>query len=918
MSPLKAKTIISFLVLITFLIFPDEVLSQRRQRTSRLPEVSRGDTLNIVPATDSLSTDSIAVVDTVSGRRQQPFDAPIVYEANDSIVITFTEGVNAHLYGQGKIDYESIELVSDIISMNMDSSTVYARGREDSLGVVTGRPVFKDGETPYETNTIRYNLRSRRGLISNVITQQGEGYVVGNNAKKGANDELFMINGRYTTCDHHDHPHFYLQLTRAKVRPKKNVVTGPAYLVVEDVPLPIAVPFFFFPFSSSYSSGFLMPSYMDDSNRGFGLTQGGYYFAISDKMDLKVLGDIFTRGSWALGIESNYIKRYRYSGALLFNYQVTKLGDKAVPEEYSVAKDLKVVWNHRQDPKASPNSSFSANVNFSTSSYERQNVGNFYNPTAATQNTKTSSVSYSRTFPDQKLTIASTFNIAQTLRDSSIAVTLPDMNISLSRIFPFKRRRAVGEERWYEKISLSYTGRLTNSIRTKDDQIFNSNLIKDWNNGMQHNIPVSATFTLFNYFNITPSVNYTERWYTRKVMQDWNPTEGKVLPTDTIYGFHRVYNYNASIGISTKLYGMYTPLFKFAREKEVQIRHVFTPQISISAAPDFGSERYGYHKKVTYLNPATGQQDTTYYSPYSYTGAAFSPPGRGKQGTINFDISNNLEMKIKSDKDSTGYKKVSLIDELGFSLSYNTAAETRPWSDLGVRLRLRLSKNYTLNLNSSFATYAYQFDETGRVYVGDRTEWSYGRFGRFQGWGSSFNYTLNNDTWKKWFGGKTDEELGKDNQTENPLGSDEEIPANTSRPKEEAVANADGYQEFSMPWSLNLNYSFNIREDTRKPINPKSMRYPYTYTHNLNISGNIKLSNKWAISFNSGYDFEFKEITQTTFQISRDLHCWNLSASLSPFGRYRSYNVTLRASASILRDLKYEQRNQMQSNIQWY
>lgn len=907
MTHLKANTIISFTLLFLFLLLPEEAVGQRRRRG----EVANSDSLQINPQ-DSIAGDSLTAIAPIPKR--QPLDAPVIYEANDSIV--FEEGGYAHLYGQGKVNYEQIELASDIITMNMDSSTVYARGVTDSLGVASGIPVFKEGETSYETNTIRYNFKSKRGLISNVVTQQGEGYVTGNNAKKGSNDELFMINGRYTTCDHHDHPHFYLQLTRAKVRPKKNVVTGPAYLVVEDVPLPLAVPFFFFPFSSSYSSGFIMPSYMDDSNRGFGLTGGGYYFAISDKMDLKVYGDIFTRGSWSLAAETNYAKRYKYSGMFQGSYQVTKTGDKGMPD-YSVSKDMKLAWTHRQDPKANPNSTFSASVNFTTSSYERSNINNYYNPNLMGQNTKTSSVSYSRNFPDQKLNISSTMNIAQSMKDSSIAVTLPDLNISLSQIFPLKRKNRIGSERWYEKISLRYTGRLTNSIRTKDTEIFEKNLIKDWTNGMNHNIPISATFSVFNYINVTPSFNYTERWYTKKVSQDYSTEEGKLLPTDTIYGFHRVYNYDFSIGINTKIYGMYEPLLKFAKNKGVVMRHIITPTVTIAAAPSF--DKYW----VPYID---NNGKTNYYSPYAstYTGNTFGVPDRGRRGTITFDLANNVEMKYNSENDSTGSKKVSLIDELGGSIFYNTAAEERPWGDLSLRLRLKLSKSYTLNLNTTFKTYGYRFDDTGAVVQNNRTEWSYGRFGIFQGWNTSFNYTLNNDTWKnlkaKFFGGEKEEE-SKDPVVDGEAQGLADVVTDdpmTSRPKEQAVADADGYQAFKMPWSFSINYGFSIREDQSKKINDKTMRYPYTVTHNLNGSGNIKISNKWAISFTSGYDFHAKEITQTTFNISRDLHCWNMTATVSPFGRWKSYMFTIRASASILQDLKWEQRSQTQSNIQWY
>ena len=903
MAPLRAKIIISFILLIVLLMLPDEATSQRRRRGMIASNTAQTDSLN---GNDSLRADTVVVrVDSVAPTKKQPLDAPVIYESNDST--TFTLGGAATLYGSGKVNYQNIELAAEVISMNLDSSTVHAYGIKDTTGTIKGKPVFKEGETAYDTETISYNFKSKKAGITDIITQQGEGYVTGSRAKKGANDEIFMEHGRYTTCDHHDHPHFYMQLTRAKVRPKKNVVTGPAYLVVEDVPLPLAVPFFFFPFSSSYSSGFIMPTYMDDSSRGFGLAEGGYYFAMSDIMDLKLTGDIFTKGSWRLSGLTNYNKRYKYSGTLQADYQVTKTGDKGMPD-YTVAKDFKVVWNHRQDAKASPNSTFSASVNFSTSSYERSNINNLYNSQLLTQNTKTSSISYSRSFPDIGLTLSGTTNIAQTMRDSSIAVTLPDLNITLSRLFPFKRKKAAGAERWYEKISISYTGRLTNSIRTKDDRLFKTG-ISGWENAMNHNIPISATFTLFKYLQVNPSVNYTERWYTRKINQTYNEETGRLEQNlnDTINGFYRVSNYSASLSLSTKLYGMYKPLFM--KKKEIQIRHVVTPQVSISGAPSFSK----YWEEYTDNNG-----NTQYYSPF--TGQPFGVPSREGSGTVSFSLANNLEMKYFDAKKDT-LKKVSLIDDLSVNMSYNMAAKEKPWSPLSLNLRMKLTKNYTFNMNASFATYAYTFDKSGNVVEGNRTEWSYGRFGRFQGYGSSFNYTFNNDTWKKWFGPKEDEK-GKDKK-ESEDGGDEDSDGSaedgtTTKKVEKAQADPDGYQVFKMPWSLSFSYSFNIREDRTKPINRYSMRYPFTYTHNINMNGNVKISNNWSLSFNSGYDFQAKEITQTSCTISRDLHCFNLSASLSPFGRWKYYNVTIRANASILQDLKYEQRSQTQSNIQWY
>lgn len=910
MTPLKRHRFITLLLLFACLLLSVSTGAQRRRRGA----VSGSDTLR----TDTLAGDTLWT-DTVKPKKKQPLDAPVVYEANDSIV--FTEGGFAHLYGAGKVNYEKIELTSDVITMNMDSSTVYARGVPDSVGVEKGSPVFKDGDTPYESKEMRYNFKTKKGFINHIVTQQGDGYVTSEESKKGEGDELYLRHGKYTTCDQHDHPHFYLKLSMGKVRPKKNVVFGPAQLVVEDVPLPIAVPFGFFPFNSSYSSGFIMPSYGDEMNRGFYLRDGGYYFAISDRMDLKLLGEIFTKGSWGLSAQSNYNKRYKYAGSFNASYIVTKTGEKNMPD-YMVTKDFKIAWSHRQDAKASPNSSFSANVNFATSSYDQRNLSSLYNPQQYSNNTKTSSVSYSRNFPEIGLNLSSTFNITQNTRDSSMSVTLPDLNISLNRIYPFKRKKAVGDERWYEKISFQYTGHLTNSINTKDNLILKQGISK-WNNGMQHSIPVSATFTLFKYFNIVPSFNYTERWYTRKVEQSYDPMERDKVRRDTINGFSRVYDYRMSLEVNTKLYGFYKPWKKLFGDKIEMIRHVVTPSVSISYAPDFGSSRYGYYKTYQYTDE-DGEVRTVEYSPFS--GQAFSIPGKGKSESINFSIDNNVEMKVKSDKDSTGVKKISLIDQLSANMSYNAAAQRQPWSDLSMNLRLKLTKNYTFNMNARFATYAYEFDENGKVVVGDRTEWSYGRFGRFQGYSGSFSYTLNNDTWKKWFGKKDDSESKdrKKDRKEDALDGDadeegaEDDTKSGIRKQEKAALDPDGYLAFKMPWSLSLSYSYSIREDRTKNINVKTMRYPYSVTHSLNASGNLKLGSRWNINYSSGYDFNTKEMSMTTVNISRDLHCFNMSCGLV-FGPFTSYNFTIRANSSLLTDaLKWDQRSNTGSSVTWY
>lgn len=912
------RTTYLLLSLFVFGFFCSFYAEAQRVRGKRM----RGGDRNSVTA-DSLQRDSLAMdslgMDTLAAdtaKKKEPLDAPVIYEASDSIV--FTKGGYAHLYGEGKVNYQNIELTSAVISMNMDSSTVYARGVADTTGVETGTPIFKDGETPYESKIMRYNFKTKKGFINNIVTQQGEGYVTSEEGKKGANDEIYMRHGKYTTCDNHEHPHFYLKLSMAKVRPKKNVVFGPAQLVVEDVPLPIAVPFGFFPFNSSYSSGFIMPTYGDEMNRGFYLRDGGYYFAISDKMDLKVLGEIFTKGSWGLSAASNYTKRYKFSGSFNASYLVTKTGEKNMPD-YSVSKDFRIQWSHRQDAKANPNSSFSASVNFATSSYDRSSLSSLYNPQQYSQNTKASSVSYSRNFPEIGLNISGAFNITQNTRDSSLSMTLPDVNISLNRIYPFKRKKSAGDERWYEKISLQYTGSITNSISTKDNLLFKTPLTQ-WENGMQHKIPVSATFNLFKYINIVPSFNYTERWYLRKVKQSYDPnsTSTDHVRRDTINGFNRVYDYNLALQMNTKLYGMYKPLFM--KSKEIQIRHVFTPTISYTYTPDFGKARYGYYDTYTYTDE-NGEVRTVEYSPYE--GAVYGVPGKQMSQNISFSVDNNIEMKMKSDKDTTGYKKISLIDQLGASLSYDVA--NKRWSDLSMNLRLKFPNNYTFNMNASFATYAYQFDENGNVVVGDRTEWSYGRFGRFQGYSGSFSYTLNNDTFKKLFGKKdeNDDKNKKDKENsdeEDDTDEETESQNNNSnmRKTEKASLDSDGYLAFKFPWSISLSYSYSIREDRSKKINIKKMRYPYSLTHSLNVSGNFKIGSRWNMTYSTGYDFTTKEMSMTTLNITRDLHCFNMSCGLV-FGPFTSYNFSIRANSSMLTDaLKWDQRSNTGSAVTWY
>ena len=888
------------------------------------PDTLDMDSLQLAVYHHNKAIDDSIRADSANRAKKNGIDAPVNYTANDSLVYDAMTKTS-RLYGDAEVKYENMDLKSDKIQMNLDSSIVHATGSPDSTekGGIKGRPVFKMGSDTYDTDTIAFNFKTKKGLVQNAYTEQQDGYLRSQISKRNDNGDVYLAHGRYTTCDK-EHPDFYIALSRAKVRPGKDVIFGPAYIVVADVPLPLAVPYGFFPFTKSYSSGFIMPSYGDENNRGFYLRDGGYYFAVSDKWDLKLLGEIYTKGSWGISAASNYRKRYKYSGSFFAAYQDTKTGDKGMPD-FQEQESFKLQWSHRQDPKANPFSSLSASVNFATSSYERNNLTSMYNPQAMTQTTRTSSVSWSTTFSSIGLSLSTSANLSQNMQNSTISLTLPDVNVSISRFYPFRRKHRVGEERWYEKISMSYTGQMSNSIQTKENLLLHSNIVKDWHNGMQHNIPINASFTLFKFINVTPSFNFTDRMTMSKVEKSWNQaTQTEVA--DTTYGFHNIYNWNMSVSASTKLYGFYIPNRKIFGEKIQAIRHVFTPQVSFSYAPDFGSARYGYYQTYQKTD-RDGNVSLVEYSPYS--AGLYGPPGKGRTGSVSWDVSNNIEMKIKSDKDSTGFKKISLIDELGASMSYNMAARRQPWSDLSMRIRLKWWKNYTFNLNAVFATYAYELDENGKPYVGDRTEWGYGRFGRFQGMSQNISYTLNPEKIKKLFGGKDTE---KDNdKNHDDEGIDTNIESNIDDAMEKgrrgadkkqnggkASTDDDGYLPFSMPWSLTFGYGITMREDRGGRFNKKSMRYPYKFTQTLNVSGNLRISDGWNISFSSGYDFENKQISMTTASLQRDLHCFNMSCSvvLAP---YTSYNFSFRANAATLTDaLKYDKRSGYSNAVQWY
>ena len=858
--------------------------------------------------------------------KKETIDARVEYSSQDSMVI-MGNGI-VHMYGSGELQYKSMNLTAEYIRVHMDSTTLYAAGVYDTITEEwVGKPVFAEGDESYQTGEITYNLKTQKGFIRNAITEQGEGYVTADKTKKVGDDVLMMAGGRYTTCDDHDCPHFYLRMTKAKVKPGSYIATGPAYLVVGEVPLPLAIPFGFFPFTSSYSSGLIMPNFGDDYTRGLYMTGLGYYFAINDYMDLQLTGDIYTRGTWAVTARSRYVKRYKFQGSVSVNYRWDVTGEKDMPN-YNVAKNLSVQWSHTQDSKANPYNNFSASVNFKTSGYNRSNINSYYDVQANAENTTSSSVSYTQRFPDSPWSLSLSMNLTQRTKDSTLYVNLPSLNVSMSRIYPFKRKKALGKQKWYEKISLQYSGSFTNSITCKESEFFKSSFVKDWDNRLKHNLTSSASFMAFKYLSITPSISFTDRMFFSRVDQSWNE-DLRQVQKDTVQGFYNVYNFNASISMSTKLYGYYIPFRKWFGDKVDRFRHVMTPSVSFSYSPDFGAEywakRYGgfygsYDKMVTVKDEAGNWVpkldenglpifEEVYYSRFK------EAPGRGASATLSFSLGNNLEMKLRNDKDTTGkepYKVYSIIDNLSISGGYNFIADSMNWSNFSVNLRIKIPKvNYTINLSGQFDPYMYTTTASGAHVRSNQLYWNHGRFPHFLGTSTSFSYTFNNDVVKKWFAKK---DKGEQNQEGEEV-DDSEILEDVALEKngrekrsrsQDTEVTDDGYLFAKIPWSLSVSYNLRYTAAGGGQWNEKKNVPKMEFRHNLSFSASLGLGSGWKASTSLSYDVNAKKLAYTSINVSRDLHCWSMSASFVPFGPFKSYTFHIGVNAGMLKDLKYD------------
>ena len=854
---------------------------------------------------------SLMQVDTTSNNemdstiQKSEIETTINYSAKDSIFYDL-KSQKIKLYGNSKIDYGEINLEAYEILVNWNDKTLDANYLTDSTGKKVGKPIFSEGNQSYETDKITYNFDSRKAKIKGIVTQLDDAYMQGEDVKKNEEDELFISHAMYTTCNLEE-PHFHISSGKIKVIPGKKVVSGPFHLKFGDVPTPLGFIFGMFPQPKKKVSGLIMPNYGEEKRRGFYLRDGGYYFAVNDHIDLRLTGDVYSKGSYGMTLGSSYKKRYSYSGNLRFNYNKSKLGDFENP---STSNDFSFSWSHTPDAKGK-SSRFSSSVNFQTNSYN-QNKNLVYSNFNESINAQfNSNISYTKTFKGSPFNLSANLRHSQNVQTKKVNLTLPDVSYNMSRIYPFKNLGKLGKTA-LGKISISH--RFNGKIELTNGSVGNSlsglNILNSSNNfseqidfnmdnlnsiidrskiGGKHTIPISTSFNLLKYFTVSPSVNYNEIWYFKKLSYNYNELEDGI-EIDTTNSFQRAWSYSSAFALSTRIYG--TVFFKKSKIKA--IRHVISPEISMSFSPDFTKPKFGYYENVQ----INSEGDTKLLS--KYENFLFGSPRIGSSASMNFYIGNNLEMKVVDKNDTiSGTRKIKIFDNLSFSSSYNFLADSFRLAPVRFSTRTSFFKRLiNLSVSGNIDPYTFKLDSISEnssgiknVYQRRVDELAYKNN---QGIGSLayINMSLGFRFSAKDFRSEDEEE--KDSS----FGTREEIDYINS--------NIAEYIDFNVPWSINASYNLNRRK--------LGFRDP-TITQTLTFSGDVSISEKTKISFRSGYDFKFKMLTQTSINATRDLHCWRINFSWVPFGRFQSYNLSINAVSALLQDLKLEKRSRFFDNL---
>ncbi len=846
--------------------------------------------------------------DTLGGKQPliispDAVDEPIVYTA-DGYMKTDLRTKKVSLVENAKVTYGTIVLTADSIILDMETGSVFATFRLDSAGNAVGLPVYKDGSEEFESKELTYNFKSKKGVIRNVTTEQEGGYLQSLTTKRHEDGTLHVNRSKFTTCDAEE-PHFYLALPRAKVYPGEKIVSGPAYMVVADIPLPLILPFGFFPVQQKRASGIVMPKYGQEARRGYFLSNGGYYFALSDYFDLKLTGTIYTNGTWLADAATSYRMRYRYSGSFGFSYANNINSYKGLPD-YGKNTNYRISWSHSQDAKANPGSRFSASVNMSSSGYDKNNS---YEVADHVTTTRQSSISYSKSWAGKPITFSTSLNQTQNVQNKTMVLNLPKGSFNVSRIYPFKPRKPVAKSRWYHDLTTQYSASFENKIDTYDSLLFTSAVWKSMKNGFKHEVPFSLQIRPFNNFSISPSVRYTGVLYTQRIEKRWDPSyydenRNKVVPSvvnDTIRGltYGQALVPSVSASFNPSIYGTIQFTKKGARVES--IRHVLKPSIGFSYSPETD--------RLTSDMFRTVQSDTLgNLREYSiYEGSLFGTPSTGRRaGSVSFSLSNLVEAKVYARNDTTGKpKKVKIIESLSLNTSYNIFADSLNWSPVSASFRTTLAQNINIQAGSSFSIYG--MNQTGGTVR---------QLAVTQGLGlarmTSFNMSLDLDLGQL-IGNKDrnsqQQNTGQEGQrpTSGRLTDDADVPGGAA-PNNLPLSNKNldefGYVRFDVPWSLRVAYNFSYsKPGLRTNVN-----------QTMTLSGDVRLTPKMAINYNTGYDFNQNEITMTRVGISRDLHCWEMSFSWIPVGYMKSWNFTIRAKASMLQDLKYERRKDYHEN----
>jgi hypothetical protein len=844
----------------------------------------------VILRVDSITPDSVFKIKKIS---KDAIDKQVTYSAPGGYILNDLINKKATIVKNGVVDYGDIEIKADSIIFDMTTNHVYAVGVKDSTGTVVGKPAFKSGSEEFTSDTLEYNFKTKIAVITNIVTQQDEGLLHSYKTKLLEDGTSNIFRSTYSTCDA-DTPHFYINLKKAKVYPGKKIISGPANLVLEGIPLPLYLPFGFFPIQTKKAaSGLIIPKPHYESGRGYALTDGGYYFALNDNFDLTLMGNIFTNGSWLLSARSTYNKLYRYNGNFSFSYADNLAGHKGL-DDFSESKNYSVAWTYSQSAKARPGSRFSASVNMSSSAFDRNNS---YNLSDHITTQRQSSISYSKTWEGTPFNLSISANHSQNVKNKTVSLNLPKVSFSASRVYPFRGKNSGGSKKWYQDLQFQYTANLDNQVSTYDSLLFTNKVWKNMRSGFTHEAPLSFQFRPFRNFSISPSLSYKGVMYTQKQIRTWNDAEQKVdtvFLRGTFYG--QAINPSISAGYSPQIFGIFS--FKNPESRLQAIRHVIKPSVSFGFTPYIEGLSSKMFRQVQ-------MNADSLMSTYSiYDGNIYGTPSMsGRSGNIAMNLTNILEAKVYAKNDTTGKtKKINLIDNFNIATSYNVFADSMRWSPVAMVLRTTLPGNIGISANASFSLYG--FDSKGKM-IGTFYYAQTKKLMRMTNFSTGFDFSLD-----RFLKGNKDKNKTQTTQVSTPSSQTRQsgLPqgsASGQKPKEEQNQYDEyGYMIFDSPWTMNIRYSLNYSKPTTKAVISQS----------ISVSGGVQLTKKMHITYNSGYDVRQKEITMTQIQITRDLHCWDMSFNWIPNGNMKMWEFSIKVKASVLADLKYERRKDYHDN----